>query len=412
MNGLEKIIYNKVKNNPQLKQRIVDMYQLIMSIFPQKPFITTPPYYAREGYFYGFHDKSPFSPDGEKLLAHKNIIGNNLVKANDEVEVGYFVGQNWTEFIHVDKSASWNWQLGSMLQWCGKSNTKFAYNKLNRDKHVSIIYNIENSQSIEYDWPIVHISGDQKYACSYDFSRVEYAMPGYGYVSTHKEYTEYDSSFCVFNLADGKLKFKISLTQIVSIDPHSSMNLAFHFFHHALFNPSSTRILFLHRWIDINGRRWTRMFSVDVDGSNLYLFPMDEMVSHITWASENEIFGYLRYPNDGEGYYLIEDLNGRYFRLFEDIISSDGHPTMDKCRGYVITDTYPDRVRNQYLILALLDSGKRIDLCRTHLPKLFTRELQVDLHPRLHPFLHITCFDSGHQGNRSLLTLDFSKYCT
>ena len=75
----------------------------------------------------------------------------------------------------------------------------------------------------------------------------------------------------------------------------------------------------------------------------------------------------------------------------------------------MITDTYPDRFRNQFLVLGLPDGQRRIDLARTHLPMRFKRELQVDLHPRLHPSRPIACADTGHTGTRALMTVDFSR---
>ena len=98
------------------------------------------------------------------------------------------------------------------------------------------------------------------------------------------------------------------------------MDDAFHFFHHSLFSPDSRRLFFLHRWVDANARLWTRMFSAAPDGSDLFLFPMDEMVSHVTWASPSEVFGYVRYPGQGDGYYLIEDRTGRATRFFEHVL--------------------------------------------------------------------------------------------
>ena len=187
------------------------------------------------------------------------------------------------------------------------------------------------------------------------------------------------------------------------------MDGAFHFFHHALFDPTSKRSFFLHRWVDRNDRRWTRMFSVGVDGNELFLFPMDEMVSHITWADERHVFAFARMPNQGDGYYLIEDRTGQATRHFSQVLNSDGHPTYDPQRGIVITDTYPDRFRNQFLVLGRPTTQQRIDLARTHLPKRFRREMQVDLHPRLHPSRPVVCVDTGHTGTRALMTIDFAS---
>lgn len=234
-------------------------------------------------------------------------------------------------------------------------------------------------------------------------------MPGYGAVLPPSPAREEKKEFFrVWEPETGRITFEISLAEVRLIDPMPSMEGAFHFFHHALFNPEGTRLFFLHRWVDKNMRRWTRMFTVAENGDDLYLFPMREMVSHITWASNSEVFTYARSPEHGDGYFLVEDRTGRMTPFFRPRLNSDGHPTMDKRRGYVITDTYPDRFRNQYLYLGDILTQSLKVLCRTHLPRQFRRELQVDLHPRLHPTRDVACFDSGHRGGRSLLTLDFS----
>ena len=410
MNKIELFVYNLVKDNPVLKQKIVDVYQNLMGLIPQKSLKTDFISIERKGYFYGFHDKSPFSNDGSMLLAHHNLIGDRTVQAGDMAEVGFFSGSGWKEYTSIGKTSGWNWQLGSMLQWYGTSNELVVYNTLDGNKPIAIVQNINGKIHKEFPFPVVHISPDSHYACSYNFFRVEKAMPGYGMVINNPELgNDTNNYFRIFSSLDDSVSFEVSLEEIAKISHHPSMDGAFHYFHHALFNPTSKRVFFLHRWLDKNERRWTRMFSVGVDGSELYLFPMDEMVSHITWASPTEIFSYLRYPGIGDGYFLVEDLSGKFKQYFDKELNSDGHPTMDMGRGLVITDTYPDRFRNQYLKLALLDSEKIIDLCRAHLPSSFRRELQVDLHPRLHPDLPVACIDSGHSGTRALLTIDFSE---
>lgn len=411
MNKVELFVYNIVKNNPQIKQWIVDRYQAALSIIPQNALVTNLPVIERKGYYYGFHDKSPFSSDGSRLLAHRNLIDYRKVSVSDEIEVGYFQGSEWKEYIPLGRTAGWNWQLGSMLQWHGNSNELVVYNTVFNGKHVASVQEINGQFRSQYEWPVVHVSFNQKYACSYNFLRTEKAMPGYGIISNNTNLGDNkDNYFTVFSCENSEIIFKISLAEALAISPQPSMEGAFHFFHHALFNPNSTRVFFLHRWIDKYNRRWSRMFSVGVEGSELYLFPMDEMVSHITWASSSEIYAYLRYPERGDGYFLVEDLKGKAVQYFENVFNSDGHPTMDKKRGIVITDTYPDRYRNQYLALGIIESGERIDLCRTHLPSVFKRDLQVDLHPRLHPFRSLACIDTAHNGIHSLLTIDFSKY--
>lgn len=412
MNKLEAIIYEQVKNNPALKQLIVRVYQGILGLVPQQAISCDLPIVDRRGYFYGFHDKSPFSPDGRFLLAHRRgRLPYRSKRPDDAIEVGYFEGDDWSSYKPIGVTTGWNWQLGSMLQWMGASNDKIIYNVMAGQRHASVVKALDGRELAVYDWPVVHVSPDAAYACSYNFKRAEQAMPGYGIVTPGKEglLNMESDTFKVFRCRDGQVVYELSLRGAATIHPHPSMEGAFHFFHHALFNPESQRVFFMHRWVDKHGRRWTRLFSVGVDGRELYLFPMDEMVSHITWASADTLFSYLRYPGQGDGYYLIEDKTGKATRFFAEAFNSDGHPTMDIKRGIVITDTYPDRFRNQYLALGFTADQRRVNLCRTHLPALFRDYLQVDLHPRLHPERPIACVDAAFHGEHSLLTLDFSS---
>lgn len=408
MNKLELLVYNLVKDNPVLKHRIVDLYQSVLGLIPQQALHCALPHRVRSGYFYGFHDKSPFAPDGGGLLAHRNLIGDRTVQPGDQAEVGMFQGDDWQQFVKLGTTTAWNWQLGSMLQWCGADQV--AFNTLTNGEPTTKVVGLHGAPVATWPFPVVHISPDGLYASSYDFLRVEAAMPGYGAVVTSPKLDDHQrTAFRIFRCRDGMVSYELSLREAAAISPHTSMDGAFHFFHHALFDPTSKRSFFLHRWVDRNDRRWTRMFSVGLDGNELFLFPMDEMVSHITWADERHVFAYARMPDQGDGYYLIEDRTGQAKRHFSQVLNSDGHPTYDPQRGIVITDTYPDRFRNQFLVLGRPATEQRIDLARTHLPKCFRRETQVDLHPRLHPSRPVVCVDTGHTGTRALMTIDFSS---
>lgn len=408
MNKLELLVYDLVKDNPVLKQHIVDLYQGVLGLVPQRALVCKCPHQIRSGYFFGFHDKSPFSPDGRALLAHHNLIGDRSVRPGDLADVGVFMGADWQDFVRLGSTSAWNWQLGSMLQWCGADQVVF--NTLVDGLPRAQLVGADGRTAAAWPFPVVHVSADGRFASSYDFLRVEAAMPGYGAVlPSPKLDDDSRNPFRIFRCADGEVSFEMSLREAACISPHPSMEGAFHFFHHALFDPTSQRSFFLHRWVDRNARRWTRMFSVGVDGRNLFLFPMDEMVSHITWSDNRHVFAYARMPGAGDGYYLIEDLSGKATRHFAEQLNSDGHPTFDPVRGIVITDTYPDRFRNQYLVLGRPANHQRINLARTHLPRRFRRELQVDLHPRLHPSRPIACVDTGHTGTRALMTIDFSS---
>ena len=60
------------------------------------------------------------------------------------------------------------------------------------------------------------------------------------------------------------------------------MNNAEHKVNHIMLNPSGERFMVLHRWF-VGHRKYTRLVTVDVDGSKMYNLSDDDMVSHCYW---------------------------------------------------------------------------------------------------------------------------------
>ena len=98
MNKLEKFIYDLVKRNPALKTSIRNLYQNILDVLPSKKFKTSYPLINREGYFFGFHDHTPFSSNEKYLLAQKAPVGFFMPNTNDLLKIGFFSGDKYTEF--------------------------------------------------------------------------------------------------------------------------------------------------------------------------------------------------------------------------------------------------------------------------------------------------------------------------
>ena len=140
MNAIEKQVYNRLKYHPKIKNMIVYLYQLIFSIMPRKNIVTNFKIYERQNFFFGFHDKSPWSFDNKYLLAHRFDCSNRLPAKTDFIQVGYFKGNGWDEFVMIDETNAWNWQTGSMLQWVGNSHD-FIFNIYENKIHRSKICN-------------------------------------------------------------------------------------------------------------------------------------------------------------------------------------------------------------------------------------------------------------------------------
>ena len=72
------------------------------------------------------------------------------------------------------------------------------------------------------------------------------------------------------------------------------------------------------------------------------------VISHCCWVNNNKILGYLE-SNLGLGYQFYEIADDKFEMIDSNLNKyGDGHPTYFK--NYMLTDTYPNRSRNQSLL--------------------------------------------------------------
>jgi len=409
MPGFERTIYNLIKKNPRLKNKVRDAYQLALSLYPVRESVINQTMEVRKGYFFGFHDKIPWSSGNRYLLANKFSIPNRKITPDDKLTVGIFSGEGYRDFKPLGETKSFNWQQGCMLQWVGDSD-ELIYNDYDNGQHVAIRTDVNGNSIRKYDLPVAAVSPDGKYGLSYSFVRLARYAPGYGYENGHEDDLllpcPSSQRLNLVNMLTGDVKILFTLEQIAGISPDPSMHNAFHYFTHALFAPSSRRFVFFHRWIRDMNYVNTRMFSCDHDGNNLFLFPTNGMVSHIGWKNQSQLLAYCSTEKFGDAYTLFEDQSPSYTKKGEGL-KSDGHPSYSPARpDLFVTDTYPDRFR--LITLKLFDehTGLQRELARLKSPLQFRDELRCDFHPRWNRDGTAVCFDSAHTGIRSLCTLD------
>lgn len=409
MNGLEKIAYNLVKKNPKIKNLMRNTYQTLMSIVPKKKKVSSFKIIEREGYFFGFHDKVPWSKDETMLLAHK--LQNNSLENNYEIEVGYFKGEDNTEFVSIGTTNAWNLQQGSMLQWLNDKN-EIIYNVWNGQNNVARIVDIHGHVVKELSAPIGAVSRDGKYALSYSFDRLNYGMVGYGYQSENDSEKQNpissESGLSIIDIETNKVTRLFSIKEIVDLDYQESMKDGYHFFTHGLFAPSGNRFLFLHRWYKEGKQLFSRMISCDLQGQNIHIFQTNEMVSHISWVNDKQVIAYCNSKEYGDGYHLFEDMSKHFSLVGEKHFTADGHPQHNALNNKIVTDTYPNRFRIQTLMIYDIEHDTKDIIAKLWSPNKYRDNVRCDLHPRWNHKGDKLCFDSAHTSIRSLCTIDLT----
>lgn len=412
MNYIEKFVYDLVKKNPKLKNKIRDIYQKVLSFIPKKEKQSKHEITERSGFFYGFHDKIPWSLDNNKLLAHKVLIDNRKIEKNDKTEIGYFYGDDFLNFKTLAETKSWNWQQGSMLQWLGK-NDKIIYNDWDGNKNIAKIIDKNGELITKLDYPIGAVSENGEYALSYSFGRLNRGMPGYGYPFENdkfkKEKIPENSGLKLLRLENGDVKDLFSIKDIFEIQTEQSMGSAYHFFTHCLFSHNKDKFLFLHRWLNEGKRLKSRLISYDIKNDKLFIFPTNGMVSHFTWVNNDKVFAYANTEAHGDGYYLFEDNKTDYQFINSNNYSSDGHPQYCSANGFIVTDTYPNRFRIQELSIFDLKNNQKEIIAKLKSPLDYKEQIRCDLHPRWDRKGKQICFDSAHLGKRALCTIKYKN---
>ncbi|HID05742.1 MAG TPA: hypothetical protein EYP10_01195 [Armatimonadetes bacterium] len=364
-------------------------------------------------HFFGYYDKSPWDATGKYMLALEVDFIDHPPTPDDAVTVGIIDLEANCKFEPLAQTFAWCWQQGTMLQWLpSEPDRKIIFNVREGDRFASVIMDIHTGNKRILPRPIYALSPDGKWALSINFARLQITRPGYGYVGLpdpwHNDMHPAEDGIYLMHMDTGKTELIISLAQIANFNREPRMDGVKHWFNHLLFNPDSTRFIFLHRWHREGGGLFTRMFTADYDGKNIYCLADHDMVSHFDWRDSNHILAWARIHRIGDFYYLFTDRSRHYEIVGKDVLTCDGHCSYSPDGRWILTDTYPDEEHKRTLILYNPENNHRIDIGRFYSPPELSGEIRCDLHPRWNRDGTQVCIDSAHEGHRQMYVLDVS----
>lgn len=351
--------------------------------------------------FFGYYDKTPWSPDMQSLLMHRPVDGG-------KVEV-VALQRGGTRSNVLGTTPAWNWQQGAMAQWL--SNHTVVFNAVEDARLGSRIVDIQSGTARFVPWPVQTVHPGGREAVSLNYKRLHRLRPEYGYAPAVSNFApdmpaDRDGLWRV-DLETGEAELMVSLAQLRAHQPRPEMEGADHKVNHAMYSPEGTRLVFMHRWLGADGK-FSRLYVADADGTNRRLLLDDRMVSHYYWRDEEHLLAWARTEACGDRYYRIDVTEGTWEILGEGVLDrfGDGHPSYAPNRYWIVTDTYPDKARQRRLLLYNTRSGERIELGRFFAPWAFDGPDRCDLHPRWSPDGNYISIDSAHTGIRKSYILD------
>lgn len=419
MNKIEKYVYDSVKSAPWLKFIIRNLYQSVFDLLPRKKEFSIQPIDFKEGYFFGFHDRSPFSFDNSKILANGFDIPLRMPKNEEALAVGYFNFTNGKlgNFVKVSESFAWNYHKGCRLQWLDSTN--LIFNTALDGKLISKIVNITSDEEKIIDFPIDTLSHDGLRATTFSYERLHELMPGYGYNYKDNGFLDENmpkkTGLFLVDLVNNKIELVVSFYDLATnTNLESSAENYRHYVTHSAFSLDGRYISFLHRWTldDIRDRK-TRLVIYDLHEKKHIVLPAEGMVSHYVWNSVNQIIAYSTIEGiDCHVLFNVPNVE-EYKKVVPDILNSDGHQSFIT-KSTFVTDIYPDKYRNSKIYKVDVNNDKVELLASVYSPKRyqtkdFKNHIACDLHPRVAPNGKYISFDSVKSGKRSLCIMKINS---
>lgn len=377
-------------------------------------------------HWFGYYDKREFDPTNTLVLSNQVAFEGRSPTPDDEIKVGYVDISNGDKWHELGTSRAWGWQQGCMLQWIGETDKKVLWNDRQDDQFVCRIVDLETNQKRTLPMPIYTVSPDGKYGLSADFRRINNLRPGYGYAGLADPFVNSrapeESGIWRVDLSSGETKLIVSLAQVTEIPwPDGSKHPeAWHYFNHLLVNPTSDRFVFLHRYrpkfdpktLQFEGGFVTRMFSANLDGSELFVLDPSGYTSHFIWDDSQHVTMWTRPAGQRDGFYQIQDRTGTVATVGAGVMTQNGHNTNLPApyQDWILNDTYPARSdRRQTVYLYHRPTGRRIDLGHFPSPPQYSGEWRCDTHPRTSNDGRYVVIDSPTDEGRQLHLLDIAN---
>ena len=424
--SIEQSVNQYLNKYPKIKKSIKRAYQTTMYMLSPKiksegNIIRVSPDDKEHEYFFGYYDKSPWDITDRYMLCLRADDTWSDVSPKEKADIILID----TEKAESDKNRvkklaetrSWNVQQGCMLQWLGPDySSKVIYNDYRDGKYVSVILEVKTGKEKIISAPVYTVSDDGKIALTLDFSRLYNLRPGYGYRNvpekTKGEKLPDATAVWTINLETGKVSNLLSYKDFAEFEPRVEMKNkeAIHKVNHLMLSPNGKRFMVLYRWF-IGERKYSRLITCNIDGSDMFLLSDDDMVSHCFWKNNSSILAFENKKNGGTGYYLMKDKTDKYVRCWKQL-SNDGHPSYSPDGSLIVTDTYPDRKR--IAEIKLMDgknerNGEVTVVAKVFAPFKYDNDTRCDLHPRWNHASDKICFDSIFEGHRGLYVVNINN---
>lgn len=415
--SIEQKINYQLNKFPAVKKVIKRAYQLGCYAVSKKlkcegNIVRISPNDKEHEYFFGYYDKTPWDASGRYMICMRAKDTWSVPDPLDTADILLIDTADNNSVHKVATTHTWNVQQGCMAQWLGPDyKSRILYNDMRDGKYCSVVQNVETGEEKVLPVPAYTVSTDGKTALSLDFSRLHSLRLGYGYAAlpeATKDVAQPDTTAVwKMDIETGAVIEMLKYTDFAKFQPRPEMQEegSVHKVNHLMLSPNGKRFMVLYRWF-CGQRKYTRLVTCNVDGTDMYVLSDDDMVSHCYWKNDEEIIAFERKKEFGPGYYLMKDKTQEWTHLWPQL-SNDGHPSYCPVDAdLVVFDTYPSRARVQEVKVARDTDSEPMTVAKVFAPFRYDNDTRCDLHPRWSRDGRKISFDSTFEGRKGLYVIN------
>ena len=398
----------------------------------------------RDGaHFFGFHDVTPWNPAGDALVVLRSDPGIRDLPGGEVAQV--CIWQPGHDPYPIGVTTAWNFQMGARAQWL--PDGALVYNIVEDGRLAAVKVDMETDITTPLGFAVGAIDAAGRESIAPHYGRLARHWPAYGVPGCEAPSGDVavpdDDGLWKLDLETNKVELFLSVAQVAAFQPLSMPDHIPQFLTHPLYSPSGQRIAFLHRFLTADHAAYTRLLTVDRDGSNMQMLA-EEKVSHFCFRDDDTILvwarqmsaaisaarrnGWLASPVLRPALKLARKLKGgmrqalirEHYVLIpiddpaarravgRDSLPVDGHPMFRPGDPrWFVTDTYPDSERNQALMLFDMENNQRIDIGAYPSDlSVGDGDIKCDLHPRWNPTGTLISIDTTRAGVRQSVIVD------
>lgn len=330
--------------------------------------------------FFGYYD---FSPVRNGRTLYHRTRQNISEPVTTETKLQVVIEDAQGKELFAEETSCFNWQQGARANWFNDS--QIVFNTINDFlQKVTRIVDVDSGRRcdiIGYHYQC----HDNQFFYFLNYHLIGKMRPDYGYfneVSSDSHVVDERLEGIHFSSIDdpGKVELLVSLVELrkaLKVPEKARVKI-----NHVMPNSTATDLIFICRIFEGGKRSGCLARYCHKDGS-LSALTKFGTVSHMTWADEETVFGYFESSEFGITYQALNlvSLELIDYSWIKSVTNGDGHPTFLNSTT-IVTDTYPDRYRNQSLYKFDLNSKSSEIILTNYHPIKYSGERRCDFHPR------------------------------